>query len=199
MSDHEPGTVRPTLPEHYRAEKISGMLPDQIIFPTGSCYDVDEATGGIYLELDHKITEYEAAPTYFGADRTALMKVLLVEEGSEIEGFIADLRHLTPGSIFEKQLTFTDDMTDSDRSYTETLNRTHVPLLGAIFRDLDGKEIYQGDPRLLTHAAHLAVELDNLQETTDSSLKADIEEKIASIAMQTSPSAPDHTPSVASE
>lgn len=181
MSNPEIGMVTPILPEHYRAEMVSGMLPDQIIFPTSSSYDVDQATGAIYVETDYKITDYDADPTYFGSDRTALMKVLLVDEGAETEGFIADLRHVEQGRFFEKPLTFTEDMSDSDRSYTEDLNRSHVPLLGAIFRGINGEEVYQGDPRLLSHAVHLAVELDTVQETIDPSVAEALAEKLATI------------------
>ncbi len=180
----------PVLPEHYRAEKVSGMMPDQIIFPnSGGLYSVDKATGAIYVDLDHKVVEYEVNPTFFGIDRSALMKVLLAEEGKEVEGYIADLRHINPGCIYEKLLTFTDGMTDSEKQFVEGQNRTNVPLLGAIFTDLDGKEYYQGDPRLVSHAARLAVELDHLQETTDSTLRSEIEQKMAALAVNTELSA----------
>lgn len=170
--------VTPKLPEHYQAETIHGMMPDQIIFPLSSVYKADEATREIYVELQQRVHTFETHPTYFGDGRTALMKVLLICDAGEVEGYIADLRHVTPGTIYERALSKTDDMSYRDVQELEETNNNFAPLLGAVLIDFDGNEYYSGDERLVDHAAHLAVALDELQEEHDSALKRSIEERI---------------------
>lgn len=168
----------PKIPEHYRAEKISGMMPDQVVFAYDHYYTVDINSKEIYVKTDSTITDQVLMPSYFDSERSALMKVLHQDGDEIIEGYIADLRFISSGSISEVELTVTDETSYSDTMYVETLNETHEKLLGAIFLDLDGNELFNGDPRLITHAMHLATELDNYHETQNFQLISEIEDRI---------------------
>ena len=114
----------PKLPDHYRAEKVAGMMPDQIVFAYDHFYSVDKNTKEIYVKTDTTITEQVLEPSYYEADRTALMKVFFSDGEEQIEGFIADLRFINPGSIGEIELTTSDDSIYSDTIYTEQLMKS---------------------------------------------------------------------------
>jgi hypothetical protein len=174
MTNHE---FAPALPEHYKPGTILGMMPDQIIYPSSSSYVIDEHTSIIYLDTSEKINAFDAEPTYFGTDRTALMKVLISQGGKEIEGYIADLRHTKNSGIFAREITqFKKD--DTDVMFDQSVPEEYTTLLGAIFYDIDGKEMYVGDPIAESHAMHLAIQLDILQEELDPYVKDEIRSRL---------------------
>lgn len=177
MSNNE---YSPKLPEHYRPDTILGMMPDRVIFPCSNSYVVDKYTRTIYLDTSADINSFETKPSYFGNDRTALMKVLNTKDGDELEGYIADLRHIQNSGLFEREITQEMSENASGLLFEQSVTEELTPLLGAVFYDIEGKEIYIGDPRVESHAVYLAVQLDTVQEELDPETIEEIQSRLPS-------------------
>ena len=165
FSTEYPTTQVPTLPEYFRADALDGVLPGEVIFPfVSSAIKADKSTGALFVvgrcALDQDTLN--PRPDSVKGYRAGIVRIHEEIDGEMVEGFIADCRHLTPGSITSEMILPTESDTDLDKTIAgDSKNRQRLePLLGAVFLDPDGKPHFSGDENLRDHIVSLMEAVD---------------------------------------
>ena len=162
-----PHQAVPALPEFLSDNSIEGMLPGEIIHPYGSgpIY-ADSRTGYLYTRGSTNYDAGDIAPTYYGENRTGLMRIAkFSSNGQEFDGFIADMRLMKAGVIYSKHLTYGEDENETDQRYAAQLMQDDKfkPLLAVVFTDPDGNNFYSGEASLQDDMRYLMQSVDELR------------------------------------
>lgn len=169
------GTV-PTPPEFLRKNQFTGMMPQEINYPYGAGPIVyDSITGHLYIEATANLDPDYTNPTYFGDNRSAIMRVYeKSEDGEVIDGFIADMRFMGNSAPHERTITQStgfDELGRIDQIMEESALKEagkYKPLLAVAFKDLNGDTLFVGDPRLKDTMTALVL-LTNAMKNKDTS------------------------------
>jgi hypothetical protein len=152
----------PRLPEHYRPRLMSDMFPDEVAHLYPSAVVADKHTGYLHINRQNSLESDCAAPSFYG-NRVGIMRIYGPIEGVLKNGFIADLRYASNGSIPNYFVTAAEGADDGEISAAEDIVREnkYELLLAAIVLDPDDNEQFVGDPSLFST-------LSELRETVES-------------------------------
>lgn len=156
-----PSPTVPVLPEYFKKNTFEGMAPDATVFPYPYHIKSDTQTGILYLKTKDKLDDDDHNPDYIGF-RAGVKRVFQPIDGELIDGFVADLRLVRPGTIDSEVIHVPEEASEFDVKYAENnrLENGMKPLLAVVFSDPDGALHFMGDDRLTDHVQVLMSEMD---------------------------------------
>lgn len=187
FSTEYPTTQVPTLPEYFRADTLSGVLPGDVVFPYKSAIKVDKSTGALFLSGASSLDHDDLDPRSIDGYRVGILRIHEQIDDSLVDGFIADCRYLKPGSLTPEMILPSETDTDFDKKWAEDnkVRQQLKPLLGAVFSDPDGKPHFSGDENLQGYVTSLmeTVDAQNAKSKTPTDTKVVTEPVLAKVAI----------------
>ncbi len=171
FSTEFPSPTIPTMPEYFKKDTLAGLVPGEVIFPYAHVFKADAETGLLYVRTSDDVDSDAKQPSFFG-ERAGVMRVYGPVNGELVDGYIADFRHVKPGSIGVEMIHIPDNATAFDRTMAANAANNSRALLAAVFRDPDGNPHLVGDLSLAEHIETL------MSLTDDAATKKPLVEQI---------------------
>jgi hypothetical protein len=157
-----PTSDLPKLPEFLTRSGLEGLPPGDVTYPYPSCVVVDPATRLLYIKTKTPLDQEAGAPEYFG-HRAGVMRVFEPDGEKLIDGYVADLRRVKVGDLYDYRVTMPPDASETDYEYKKNeMARDGIQSpLAVAFTDPDGNPHFSGDKRFMPHLDFLMTRVDD--------------------------------------
>lgn len=151
FSEQFPASKVVRLPEHYKKDRLLGILPNEMVYPmVGSAIEVDFKTGLMFVDTHCAVDKHDHDPPTYLATRVGIMRIHERIDGEIFDGFIADCRRIPQGEMYIANLVADDDAEEWEKHVKKEKmeKRGLTPLLAVVFYDYDQQPDFRGDEKL---------------------------------------------------